>query len=484
MRNSLRLQLLAGLLGPLAVVLLVLVTAAYRDAASTAQTVTDRILLGSARTIAEQIRFGENGLEAIVPPSALSMFDFGEGDTVYYRVTASNGKLLAGYLELPPSPATNGAQPRYDDARFRNEAIRQVALRQEIPTPGRMMSATVVVAETLNGREAMTRSLWIGDIEQQAILVVIASALAWFALRHGLAPLMRFSNAVAERRPDEFRPFSPEAVQTELRPLVAALNGYMERLRQQLEAQRRFTANAAHQLRTPLTVLRTQASYALRSEGESERREATRAMMATTHQMTRLTNQLLSLARVEPDGHAARRHDVDLADLARDALEEFGSLAVDRSVDLAFDVDSARSHVVADADPAMLRDLVVNLVDNAVRATPAGSSVTVAVMNDDECCVLRVEDTGPGIPPEERALVFERFYRGQADMWEGSGLGLAIVKEIVAAHGGTISLQDRSGACGLVVEVRFPRSDEPAPSGSDVAEGRRAPFQEPILHPR
>ena len=483
MRSSLRLQLLAGLLGPLAVVLLVLVTVAYRDAASTAQTVTDRILLGSARTIAEQIRFGENGLEAMVPPSALSMFDFGEGDTVYYRVTASNGRLLAGYSELPPSSATDGAEPRYYDARFRNEAVRLVVVRQEIPTPGRMMWATVVVAETLNGRAAMTRSLWIGDVEQQAILVVIASALAWLALHRGLAPLMRFSNAVAERRPDEFRPFSPEAVQVELRPLVAALNGYMERLRQQLEAQRRFTANAAHQLRTPLTVLRTQASYALRSEGESERRDATRAMMTTTRQMTRLTNQLLSLARVEPDGHAERRHNVDLADLTREALEEYGSIAVDRGVDLAFDVDRAHAHVVADADPAMLRDLVVNLVDNAVRATPPGSSVTVAVLNDDDCCVLRVEDTGPGIPPEERTLVFERFYRRHADAWEGSGLGLAIVNEIVAAHGGTISLHDRSSGCGLVAEVRFPRGGEPPPSGTDVAEGRRAPFQEPILDP-
>ncbi|MDB5026768.1 MAG: integral rane sensor signal transduction histidine kinase [Candidatus Eremiobacteraeota bacterium] len=483
MRSSLRVQLLAGVLGPLAVVLLVLISAAHRDAASTARTVTDRMLLGSARTIAEQIRFGENGVEAMVPPSALSMFDFGEGDTVYYRVTTSDGHLLAGYLELAPPPRSEDTQPRYYDARFRNEPIRLVAIRQEIPTNGQPMWATVVVAETLNGREAMTKALWMVDVEQQAILVIMASALAWFALRRGLAPLMRFSQAVADRQPNEFRPFSADEVQSELRPMVAALNEYMHRLLLQLEAQRRFTDNAAHQLRTPLTLLRTQASFALRSAVAEERQEATRAILATTRQITRLTNQLLSLARVEPDGHTAQRARVDLAELTRAVLEEHGSLAVDRHVDLGFDVAASAPHVFVEADPAMLRDLIVNVVDNALRATPQDGHVTVSVTDDGEYSLFRVEDTGPGIPVAHRELVFERFYRLRSDDSEGSGLGLAIVKEIVAAHGGTISLSDRADGPGLVVEVRLPGAVDRAGSGPDVAEGRRPPLEEPVLHP-
>lgn len=483
MRNSLRLQLLAGVLGPLAIVLVVLVWAAYRDAESTARTVTDRFLLGSARTIAEQIEFGANGLGVTIPPSALSMFDFGEGDTVYYRVTSSTGQLLAGYLEVPQETPRAEGVPHFYDARFRNEAIRLVAVRQAVPTPRGTTWATVVVAETLNGRWSMTMSAWIRDVEEQGALVLIASLLAWHALHRGLAPLMRFSSAVAERQPDEFRPFAAADVQTELRPLVTALNEYMDRLQRQLEAQRRFMANAAHQLRTPLTLLRTQASFALRSGSDSERREATRAMLATTRQMTRLTNQLLSLARVEPDGRTAHRETSDLTALTRAVLEEYGSVAVDRHIDLAFQVASPAPPPLV-GDPSMLRDLVVNLVDNALRATLPGGHVTVSVCDDGAAAVLRVEDTGPGIPAAQRGLVFERFYRLRSDDSEGSGLGLAIVKEIVAAHGGTISLSDRRDGPGLAVEVRFPMRGAEPRLGADLAEGRRAPLEEPVFHPR
>lgn len=480
MPRSLRVQLIVGLLGPLAVVLLVLVTFAYRTAALTAQTVTDRLLLGSARTIAEQIVYVENRLETVIPPAALSMFDFGAYDTVYYRVTGSDGRLLAGYDDLPaqPGPArATFASPSYYDGRFRNEAIRLVAVRQLIPAPGRTLWATVTVAETLNDRNAMVRSLWIGNAEQQASLVLIAAALAWFVLRRGLTPALRFSTEVAERQPNDFRPFAAQAMQSELRPLVDALNGYMVRLRAQLEAQRRFTANAAHQLRTPLTLLRTQATYALRSASESDRHDATRAVLATMEQLTRLTNQLLSLARVEPDGHLVRRDPLDVALLARVVLEDFGQLAVDRHVDLAFDV--ALSHADAPltlADPAMLRDLIVNVVDNAIRATPPGGLVTVGVDGDDATVRLRVEDTGPGIAAAQRERVFERFYRVRADDSEGSGLGLAIVREIVLAHGGSITLHDRASGPGLVLEVRLPRARTTGPLSPDVAEGWRAPL--------
>ena len=478
-RRSLRYQLLAGLLVPLGVVAFVQFAVAYRNAEATAAAVTDRILLASARSIAEHIGFESAGLDVTVPPAALGMFDIGYGDTVYYRVTGLRDKLLAGYGDLPHAPRTVVAsQPEYYDAIYRGESIRLVAVTQPIALARGVQQATVVVAETLNGRRAMSRQLWIGSALQQSLLIAIACALAWLVLQRVLRPLVRLGREVEDRSPNDLRPFSVAALQAELDPLMRALNAYMTRLGAQLDAQRRFTANAAHQMRTPLTLLRTQASYALRGSNEEERQEAIRAIVATTRQITRLTNQLLSLAKAEPQGHLPQRDPLDLVAVTRDILVEHGALAVERGIDLAFEVAPSGAAALVDADPALLRDLIVNLVDNAVRYTPASGTVTVsASREDDGTAVLRVEDTGPGIPAAQRALVFERFYRIPGNEADGSGLGLAIVKEIADAHLATVTL-DAGANGGLVVEVRWLPASASCP---DVGEGGRAPLEEPVL---
>lgn len=482
--RSLRFQLLAGLLVPLGIVALVQFSVAYRNAEVTAGAVTDRILLASARSIAENIGLGDSGIGVTVPPAALGMFDLGYGDTVYYRVTTAR-RLLAGYDDLPPPPSPPPAtQPEFYDARYRGEPIRLVCLSEPVALARGVRQATIIVAETLNGRAAMSRQLWVGSALQQSLLIAIACLLAFLALRRVLGPILRLSGEVQDRKPDDLRPFSVAALQAELDPLVRALNGYMLRLGAQLAAQRRFTANAAHQLRTPLTLLRTQASFALRRGDERERHEATEAILATTQQITRLTNQLLSLAKAEPHGQPPRRDAVDLVTTTREILVEHGALAVDREIDLAFEVQPPGAAASLLADPTMLRDLIVNLVDNAVNYTPSGGQVTVTVARDADACVLRVEDTGPGIPEAQRQLVFERFYRIPGSEVEGSGLGLAIVKEIVDAHLGTIALRARAEGRGLVVEVRFPPAEDDSPSGADVAESGRPPFEEPVLSPR
>ena len=346
--NRLGPQLLAGLLVPLGILALVQFSVAYRTAHVTAQGVTDRILLASAHSIAENIGFGDGGIEVVVPPAALGMFDLGYRDAVYYRVSRGDGRLLAGYMDLPVPPAT-GAEPTFSDGIYHGEPIRLVALRQPVPGRDGVVDATVVVAETLNGRSAMSRELWLGNAVGQFLLVAFACALAWFGLRRVLAPLIQLSNEVRERKPNEYAPFAVAALQAELAPLVGALNGYMIRLQSQLDAQRRFTANAAHQLRTPLALLRTQATYALRTTSDAERSDATHAILATTHQIARLTNQLMSLAKAEPNGQALRRDRIDLVALTREILEEYGALAVDRGIDLAFDVSPS--------EPAVLRPI-------------------------------------------------------------------------------------------------------------------------------
>ncbi len=484
-RRSLRFQLLAGLLVPLGLVAFVQFLVVYHNARVTAQAVTDRILLASARSIAEHLGFGEAGVDVTVPPAALGMFDLGYGDTVYYRVTTNDGRLLAGYNDLPPPPvvaagAAANAPSTYYDARYKGEAIRLIAIRQPVALARGVQQATVVVAETLIGRDAMSRELWFGSAFEQTLLIAIACVLAWIVLRRVLRPLLRLGRAVEERSPSDLRPFTVGSLQVELDPLMRAVNAYMLRLGAQLDAQRRFTANAAHQLRTPLTLLRTQASYALRRGDEGERQEALQAIVATTRQITRLANQLLSLAKAEPHGQLPSSDAVSLVDVTRDILVEYGALAVEREIDLAFEVVGSRDTSLVRADLPMLRDLILNLVDNALRYTPLCGNVTVTAGRDGDACMLRVEDNGRGIPEHQRALVFERFYRVAGNDTDGSGLGLAIVKEIADAQHATVHLRDRNGG-GLVAEVRWPPSER---LGADLGEGGRPPLEQPVLEPR
>lgn len=453
--RSLRLSLLFGMLLPLGALFAFNVAGFKSRATDMADIVANRTLLASARSIAEAVRDGAGGVEVVIPPAALGMFESRYRDLVYYRITNERGDLLAGYEALPGSPRPiHDFEDVFYDTRFRGEPVRIVGMTQLVPSPHRIETATVLVGATLHARDAMVSELLFESAEHEGILVLIASALAWFTLRRTLAPLLRLGKEVAARKPDEFERFSVNSVHGELRPLVTALNEHMRRLGDQLSTQRRFTANAAHQLRTPLTLLRTQVQYALNKATPQDRTDVVRAIATTTEQMTRLITQLMTLSRADAENRLHQDF-VDLTALTRSVLEAHAPSALARGIDLAFEDDTARPAVVL-GDPALLREVVVNLVDNALRYTNAGGSVTVTLAHDAGGCLLLVRDDGPGIPAAERDLVFERFYRILGREAEGSGLGLAIVKEIVSGYNGTIVLRDPPEGPGLVVEVRFP----------------------------
>ena len=460
--RSLRVQLLGWLLIPLAGIVLVNTWITYGTARVSAGIVTDHTLLASARSMAEQIQLSGGLMEVVIPPSALEIFASEAADRVYYRVEDLGPGgiriLIAGYPDLPtPALPPNGLTPSYYDASYHGQPLRLVAVRQPIAgDPPR--AALIIVGETLGARGRMVADLWVQGFLQQATLVLIAAIFAWFGLQRGLRPLLRLRDEVIERRPDELKPFSGGALQQELQPLVAALNQYVDRVKGWSAVQRRFIANAAHQLRTPLTLLSTQATYALRAAGADEKDEALRAIHANMQQMTRLANQLLTLSQVEPDGRPRRREPVDLVAAARRALESLVGLALERDMDLGFDPKVASAMVMG--DPTMLQELVVNLVDNALRYTPVGGVVTIGIETEDADWRLTVRDSGPGIPPDERDRVFERFYRVLGSGPEGSGLGLAIAKEIVEGAGGSIALSEAApGRGGLLVIVRLPLAE-------------------------
>ncbi|TPM05851.1 sensor histidine kinase [Mesorhizobium sp. B2-3-11] len=445
--NSLRLQLLAWVVLPLAGLATINLWTSQRNALATADLVTDRMLVGSARAIAEQVAMADGVLDATIPPAAIEMFDTGDRDSVYYRVETAGGRLLTGYPDLPQAPRHASVE-----ASYRDHMLRLLTLSHAVIGAGGDSPITVTVGITLSGHDAMVRRLWLSAFVQQLALVAIAGVFVLLGLRRGLAPLMSLRDAVRSPSRSDLDPVDVPGAQSEIRPLIEALNAYMERVRAQMGAQRRFIANAAHQLRTPLALLSTQASYALRETATDARQEALVALQASSGKLARLAEQLLTLSRAEPGSRRPRADRIDLTEAARHVLETQAPAAIARKIDLGLEETGP---VAVIGDGTMLREMIVNLVDNALRYSTAGASVTVKLAAIDSEAVLTVADEGPGIPAEERDHVFERFYRIAGSTEEGSGLGLAIVREVVENAGGRVTLGD-GAAGGLVVEVRLP----------------------------
>ncbi|MGG7517843.1 sensor histidine kinase [Allorhizobium undicola] len=450
LRASLLGQLLVWVTATLVIVLSINLVLSLRQGNATAEIVTDHMLLGSARMIAEAVHVDGSGtIAADIPPAALEIFNTGYGDRVYYKVTTPWGNIIAGYEGL--------AEPRQQmvgqNMQFRDMDIRAMAITHPVVGLSEDGLVTVVIAVTRNGQKALRHRLWWSDFVNQSVLVAAAGLVTVFGLRRGLAPVLRLRDAVVASKRERLEPFDPASVQTELRPLVHALNDYMGRVQKQMAAQRRFVSNAAHQLRTPLTLLSTQAAVAAREQEEAARLEALQALTRSTRQVSRLAEQLLTLTRAEPGSRAPRAEHIDMAVIAREVLEAQAVDALQRGIDLGLDAEE-KAPVVGDG--TMLREMLVNLVDNALRYTPAPGDVTVRLKCVEDHVVLRVEDSGPGIPVSEHDQVFERFYRIIGTKADGSGLGLAIVREVVDGAGGTVTLGSAASG-GLAVTVRLPR---------------------------
>lgn len=471
--RSLRVHLLCWLLAPLAGVVAVNILNSYQAATDTANMVADRTLLASATDTAEEIYVADGVLDAEIPPAAIEMFNTGHGDLVFFRIQTRDGRLLNGYPDLPmPAPPLTTSQPVYYESAYRGRTLRLVALDHPVVGAKEAGPVTVVVGETLNSHEELVRSLVRTAVGHQMTLLFGSAILVLIGFSRGLAPLMRLRDEVLDDRRDPLEPLSIGTVQTELRPLVDALNQYKRRVQLQMAAQNRFVANAAHQIKTPLTLLSTQAAFAQRAKNRDDRQEALDALQKSVHQLAHMVNQLLTLSRAEPGARRPRHEQVDLNVVARDVLENFANLALLHDLDLVFDPDSAAAAVAG--DETMLREMIVNLVDNALRYTPPGGAVTVTLRQPPGECLLTVADNGPGIPPGERPHVFERFYRVIANGGEGSGLGLAIVHEVVTAAGGTVDLDTPPSGQGLVVSVRLPSAEAdpdtapPQPESEDL----------------
>ncbi len=325
----------------------------------------------------------------------------------------------------------------------------------------------VQVAQPISARRDLATSMALRTLVPLLAVVPFLALLVWLTVARGLRPLDRVAIAVGQRSPAVLEPLVETGLPQEVQPLVGALNGLLGRLARALNAQRAFIADAAHELRTPLSAVYLQAQLAERASTDAERRAALAELKRGLQRVTHLVEQLLTLAREEPGVTNRPFAPVDLAALARAVISDHAQLAAAKNIDLGYaDGDGGAISMTVAGDAVALHTLLSNLVANAVRYTPEGGKIDVAVGADDDRPTLAVRDSGPGIPVAEQERVFDRFYRGSAMRSSGSGLGLAIVRSIADRHGAEIVLGPGLDGGGLGVSVRFPCSGADRASSS------------------
>lgn len=460
--GSLRGQLLRWLLIPLAVLVAINAVSVYRNALDAADLAYDRSLLASTRALAERVSIVNGRVVADVPYVALDSFETDTLGRLYYKVTGINGEFVSGYDDLPPVPAKTPrseiypALVRFYHASYRGTPVRIAALLQPVYDDSMRGIALIQVGESLDARYDLSRKILLDTLWRQAALVLAVALLSWFAVRFVLRPLMRLTEDVASRAPTDLSGFDASLVHREVRPLVHAMNGYMDRLHALIGGQRRFIADASHQLRTPLTVLKTQAELALRASDPAAMRDIVESIARTTDSTVHLANRLLTMARAEHGVAEGQLVAVSLSETARQVGMALAMAAVGKDIDLSLE---AEQEVTVAGNALLLHELLANLLDNAIRYTPAGGRVTLRVLAAaDGAALLEVEDSGIGIAAGERERVFAPFYRApgaQQINGAGAGLGLTIVRDIAALHGARIALDDNAHG-GLTVRVYFP----------------------------
>jgi two-component system OmpR family sensor kinase len=386
-----------------------------------ALTLRDRIYLPSQ--LAEVLQ-GEEALDFVI------------------QVWAPDGTRL--YNSHPKLRVPGAVQIGFSDVQGDDEQWRVFAIQQR--------GLTIQVAQPLSERGRLALAAAWRTLIPFLIALPLMGFLIWRLVGRELRFLESTAQAIARRTPEALEPIAGGEVPEEIQPLVAALNGLLGRLGSALTQQRHFIADAAHELRTPLTALRLQLQLAERAHDAAEREKAHGMLREGIARATRVVEQLLALARQDPDVPVEGEAPVDLAELAKSVADAQAAAAEAKGLSLGVE---ASGPVVVTGERDALRALLENLVDNAIRYTPSGQ-VTVRAWSDADGGNLEVEDTGPGIPSAERSRVFDRFYRGEDTSAGGSGLGLAIVRRIAERHGGAVQLLDSSAGTGLRVRITFP----------------------------
>jgi len=455
--NSLKARLLLWVIVPTALISVVDLIVSYGNADHIATLAQDQLLKGASRIIAEQLEKVGGSYEINVPPAAFELFANEYHDRVYFAVRSKSGLLIAGDSEVPvETGAMRVEEEKYGMSAIRGEPVRVVAYKQSIPSTDNDDYSVTQVAQTLRRHDAFRSELFLQTMRQHLVLLTIVALGLVVAFRWIVSPFLRFGAEMKKRQPGSLEKFDVKHVPTELLPVIAAMNDYVARLDNVLTSYEQFVTNTAHQLRTSFAVLTSQINFAHRDERtDPAQNEVLQAIRKTVRQSTRVVNQLLVLAAVEQNRHNRNRDKpIPLAGVIKAVMEELAVLAHQKQIDLG--IDELDETPTVQASQTLLRELVSNLVDNAIQHIEPGGVVTVSCRQQGKAAMLRVVDNGPGIPEAERDKVFQRFYRLDDSKPNSSGLGLSIVKEICNGLGAEISLRSPESGSGLLAEVTFP----------------------------
>lgn len=447
----LRHHLVNWLFTPLYLLFLFSMITGYIAASKLSNESFDLVLIERANLLMERYDQAVAGGLSPVPVETLRVVD---AANFHFALFTVDGLELVASAPLPrPRPQDIGrGVPTRRDAYLEGRKIRLVTLRHQVSRQG--IDYMVQVAEPVEARQALGRSILGNIVVPQFMFIVIAGLAVWIGLNHGFAPLEHLRRQVANRRPDDLSPLDEAQAPGEVQPFIREINRLLERLKAAMDSQRQFVAHAAHQLRTPFAGLVSQAELANREDLPPATRDALQGICQGAKRCARLVNQLLALARNAPDARLAEWESaIDLGLLARDSAAHWAPEALRKGIDLGF--EGADRGLAVKGQESVLTDLLDNLIDNAVRYTPAGGHVTVSVGRGETGPWLRVEDNGPGIPPDMREKVFQRFFRLAGSAQPGSGLGLAIVREAADRLGARVAVTDGAGGRGTAFVVGF-----------------------------
>ena len=426
----------------------------------------DRALEYNAGVLSQYITVNRDQAHFSLPQSARELLRAEDSDTVYYQVLGPQGQVLGGDADLP-APLQDERNPvgevRLRDVTLDGVDLKVASMWVRLDLPGDQL-ALVQVAETVDKRAVLATEIVKGVMLPQFVVLPVAVLLVWLALAQAIKPLNRLEETIRARKPDDLSPLDAQAVPMEVVPLVASVNDLLLRLTDSIATQKRFLADAAHQLKTPLAGLRMQADLAQRQDASAdELKQSLRQIGRSSIRATHTVNQLLALARAESSAALPTQQPCDLATLAMEVVRDCVPRAVEKQIDIGFEGEQtlgASFTVLGNA--ILLQEMVRNLVDNALHYSQPGTGeaavITVRVIHDrpGKKVMLQVEDSGPGIAPAERELVFQPFYRALGNEADGSGLGLPIVLEIARQHRASVTLRDSRpghtppGACFTV----------------------------------
>jgi len=475
--RSLKNQLRLWLLLPMLLVLGVSAALSYSRALLYATQAYDQSLLRTVLALADEVIIDANNEAKIeIPEVASHLLSYNEGDRIYIRINGPQGKLVFGEAHLPlPAKPPAGNQQIYYNSVYQGEAIRAVTfgLPESKATDAR--NILITMAETTGKRDAMVAEMVEEMLLPQVLMMILAAIVIELGIHFALKPMQDLRESLHQRSHRDLSPLNTDSSPLELQPLVQAMNALLSRVKAGLQQQQQFIADASHQLRTPIAGLQTQAELALRSHPPAAVQEPLNYMLRSTTRLSHLIQRLLSMARTDAASSQLEFQPVSLTDIIYDECARWIGPASDKQLELEVLIETRQDKVLGDA--LMLSEMLNNLLENAIQYTPEQGLLEIRLWQSEQYLMLQVSDSGLGIPPDQTALIFERFHRLDPNQGNGCGLGLAIVAEIAEHHNATITVTSGlphpiTQHIGSQFTVKFQRYDilpeNPRPASTDV----------------